>query len=142
MNCIGIEHYFGNLKKDSIDPAVVSKAVKSLLEGDADISGFIEPDIPKYMIALITGVFDNLALFTAEHYHIKLDKVSVSLSRDSGPLFWLVLLFLLSFVVNPFLPMHCKIQRQPHTNRSRISLVVQVFYGIILLLSSSHNSYK
>jgi hypothetical protein len=92
MNCIGIEHYFGNLKKDSIDPAVVSKAVKSLLEGDADISGFIEPDIPEYVIALITGVFDNLALFTAEHYHIKLDKVSVSLSTDSGPLFWLAFL--------------------------------------------------
>ena len=26
MNCIGIKHYFGNLKKDPIDPAVASKA--------------------------------------------------------------------------------------------------------------------
>jgi hypothetical protein len=47
MNSIGIEHYFGNLKENSIDPTVVSKAVKCLREGDADISdlrGFIDPD--------------------------------------------------------------------------------------------------
>jgi hypothetical protein len=39
------------------------------------------------MIVLITGIFDNLALLTAECYHIKLDKMYISLSRDSGEKF-------------------------------------------------------
>ena len=111
MNCIGIEHYFGNLKKNSIDPTVVSKAVKSLREGDADVSdlrGFIDPDNlfnlfyhAEYMIALITGIFDNLALLTAKCHHIKLDKINISLSRDSGKEF-------LEMVetINPILKLH------------------------------------
>ena len=36
------------------------------------------------MIPLITGVFDNLALLTAEQYNIRLNKTRISLSRDSG----------------------------------------------------------
>jgi hypothetical protein len=94
INCIGIEHYFGNLRKDPIEPAVASKAVESLNEGKANISdlrGFIDPDNlfilfyhTEYLIALVTGVFDNLALLTKDRYQIILDKIKVSLSKDSG----------------------------------------------------------
>jgi hypothetical protein len=41
----------------------------------------------EYMIVLITGIFDNLALLTAECFHIKLDKMNISLSRESGKRF-------------------------------------------------------
>jgi hypothetical protein len=94
INCIGIEHYFGNLKKDPIDPAVASKAVESVPGGNANIShlsGFIDPDNlfilfyhAEYLIALVTGVFDNLALLTGHRYQIRLDKIKISLSKDSG----------------------------------------------------------
>jgi hypothetical protein len=94
INCIGIEHYFGNLKKDPIDPTVASRAVGLLKEGNArisDLRGFIDPDNlfylfyhAEYLISLITGVFDNLALLTADHYHMTLDKKRISLSKDSG----------------------------------------------------------
>jgi hypothetical protein len=36
------------------------------------------------LIALITGVFDNLALLTEDRYQIRLDKIKISLSKDSG----------------------------------------------------------
>lgn len=94
INCLGIEHYFGNLKKHPIDPAVASKAVESLRQGNANIShlrGFIDPDNlfilfyhAEYSIALVTGVFDNLALLTRNRYQIRLDKIKISLSKDSG----------------------------------------------------------
>jgi hypothetical protein len=93
INCIGMEHYFENLKKDPIEPAVVSKAFESLIKGNANIShfrGFVDPDNlfilfyhAEYLIALITGVFDNLALLTKNRHQIGLDKIKVSLSKDS-----------------------------------------------------------
>lgn len=94
VNCIGIEHYFGNLKKDLIDPSVVSQAVTSLRTGNAnitDLRGFVDPDNlfllfyhAEYMISLVTGVFDNLALLTQNRYSILSDKIRVSLSKDAG----------------------------------------------------------
>ncbi len=94
INCIGIEHYFGNLKNDPIDPAVASRALEFLRGGKANISdlrGFIDPDNlftlfyhAEYLIGLNTGIFDNLALLTADRYQIRLDKIKISLSKDSG----------------------------------------------------------
>jgi hypothetical protein len=53
------------------------------------------------MIGLITGVFDNLALVTAKRYQIKLDKMNISLSRDSGKEFLEKV-----EVINPILKQH------------------------------------
>ena len=92
LDCIGIEHYFGNIKKDQIVFQTVSNAIPSLKKGTASISdfrGFIDPDNlfnlfyhAEYLIALITGVFDNLALLTKDRYGITHDIIRVSLSNE------------------------------------------------------------
>jgi len=92
INTIGIEHYFGNLKRDPLDPDAASSALNSLGTANIiDLRGFIDPDNlfilfyhAEYFIALVTGVFDNLALLTIDKFQIKLDKIRVSLSNDSG----------------------------------------------------------
>lgn len=71
---------------------MVSNAIPSLKRGNASISelrGFIDPDNlfnlfyhAEYLIALITGVFDNLALLTKDRYGIIHDIIRVSLSND------------------------------------------------------------
>jgi hypothetical protein len=92
INCIGIEHYFGNLKKAPTDFEIASRAVPLLTKGSisiSDLQGFIDPDNlfilfyhAEYLIPLITGVFDNLALLTKERYEIIQDIIRVSLSNE------------------------------------------------------------
>jgi hypothetical protein len=56
-----------------------------------DFRGFIDPDDlfmlfyhGEYLIALVAGIFDNLALLAQVKFQIKVDKIGVSLSKDSG----------------------------------------------------------
>lgn len=94
VNCIGIEHYFGNLKKDPIEIDKANKGYEKLTMGDYNynlLEGFMDPDNlfllfyhTEYIISLITGIFDNLALLTKNFYNLNLVEIRISLSKDSG----------------------------------------------------------
>ena len=100
IDYLGIEHYFGNRKKNIIDPEMAMDALDNLnkniidennLQGFLDrYNAFILFYHTEYLISIISGIFDNLALETESLYQIKssekkkLDKIRISLNSNNG----------------------------------------------------------
>jgi hypothetical protein len=95
LNLLGYEHYFGNLKPDSIEPYTLNQGIKELRQGDPasllKLGGLIDPSSQfvlfyhaEYFPSIITGIYDNLALLSANLYNIKMDPIRISFNSKSG----------------------------------------------------------
>lgn len=95
LNLLGYEHYFGNLKNESIEPSTLNQGLEELRQGDPTslfkLGGLIDPSSQfvlfyhaEYFPSIITGIYDNLALLTANLYNIKMDPIRISFNSNSG----------------------------------------------------------
>ncbi|MDR4492422.1 MAG: hypothetical protein R2685_16255 [Candidatus Nitrosocosmicus sp.] len=94
VNCISIEHYFNTLKKEPIDINQSFAAYDELINyrhNYKGLAGFMDMDNyfiffyhVEYIISLVTGIFDNLALLSNTYYSLNFPSRHISLSNNSG----------------------------------------------------------
>jgi hypothetical protein len=91
---LGRQHYFGVSRYKSPDPQLSAKGLKELKSGNPHpegLSSYINLNDMllvfyhiEYLISLVTGIFDNLAVETSSMYNLYFDPIRISLSNTSG----------------------------------------------------------
>ena len=92
---MGEEHYFGKSRNRLVDPTSSVQGEDLLKKGKLDeemLGGFVSVDddllifyLMEYLVSLVTGIFDNLAIETANLYSILFpEKNKISLSNIAG----------------------------------------------------------
>jgi hypothetical protein len=94
IDYMGEQHYFGRSRMVVMDAAMSIEGVEQLKKNglyNEKLKGFVNLDDDllifyhmEYLISLVTGIFDNLAIETANKYHISLARNRISLSKDAG----------------------------------------------------------
>jgi hypothetical protein len=95
IDYLGIQHHFGHSRKASFDLTGMYRGVDELRKGSTypvGLGPLIDLDDllvifyhVEYFISLVTGIFDNLAVETCNHYEIKdIPTIRTSLSTSAG----------------------------------------------------------
>lgn len=94
IDYMGEQHYFGRSRRDLMDAAMIMEGLDKLKKDglyNEKLKAFVNLDDDllifyhmEYLVSLVTGIFDNLAIETANMHHISLARNRISLSKDAG----------------------------------------------------------
>lgn len=95
IDYLGIQHYFGHSRKATFDVEKMNKGLDDLKSGSSYPEGMgVLIDLDdllvifyhiEYLISMVTGIFDNLAIETVNRYKIVgIPSIRISLSNSTG----------------------------------------------------------